>query len=64
MCGEVVEATFIMPDNSEKIETRGIIIRMHLTKDKYYNAGISITDQKLRPIPMVLRSIRGRKNRH
>lgn len=64
MLGEIVDVTFIMPDNAEQIETRGMVIWVQPVEGKRYRAGVAITDQELRPIPMVLRSINVRKNRY
>lgn len=64
MLGEIVDITLVMPDNSEQFETRGMVIWVQVQEQKYYRAGIEITDRELRPIPMVLRSIIVRTSRY
>ena len=64
MCGEILDITFIMPDNAEQVETRGMVIWVGSPEQQRYRAGVAITDQELRPIPMVLRSIKLRTNRY
>jgi hypothetical protein len=62
--GEIIDITFIMPDNAEQVETRGMVIWMGSKEQERFRAGVAITDQELRPIPMVLRSIKVRTNRY
>ena len=64
MLGEIVDITFIMPDNSQHVETRGMVVWIGPLEQERYRAGVALTDQELRPIPMVLRSIKLRTNRY
>jgi hypothetical protein len=64
MLGEIVDLTFVMPDNEDQVETRGMILWVCALEQNRYRAGVEITEQKLRPIPMVLRSIKVRISRY
>lgn len=64
MLGEIVDITFVMPDNAEQIETRGMVVWVQPLGPGQSRAGVEITDRELRPIPMVLRSINVRKSRY
>ncbi|MFA5099344.1 MAG: PilZ domain-containing protein [Candidatus Omnitrophota bacterium] len=62
--GETLEITFIMPDNGEQIHSKGRVVWVDVLGPNRYRAGVVLTEPDLRPIPMVMRSIKVRTGRY
>ena len=62
--GETIDITFIMPDDGERIQTRGTVVWVSSLGLNRYRAGVAFADSDLRPIPMVMRSIKVRTSRY
>jgi hypothetical protein len=62
--GETIEVTFIMPDNAEELHARGTVVWVQNLGLTRYRAGILLPDADIKPIPIVLRSIKVRTSRY
>jgi Tfp pilus assembly protein PilZ len=62
--GEMIELYFIMPDNAEQISASGKVVWVGPLGPERYRVGVVFSDHDLRPIPMVLRSIKMRTSRY
>jgi hypothetical protein len=63
--GETVEVTFIMPDDGEKIHVRGTVKWVASLGPNRFRAGLAFADSdQLRPIPIVMRSLKVRTRRY
>jgi len=62
--GDTIEASFIMPDDGEHINARGTVVWVKSLGPDRYRIGVAFADSDLRPIPMVMRSIKVRTSRY
>ncbi|MFA6383893.1 MAG: PilZ domain-containing protein [Candidatus Omnitrophota bacterium] len=62
--GETIDITLIMPDNGEKIRSKGTVAWAAATGPNRYRAGVALDCSDLRPISIVMRSIRARTSRY
>ena len=55
--GTSVEIIFVMSDNNELVERKGIVIWSVRYGDEQHRIGIKLNEPKLKPVPLVLRTI-------
>ncbi|MDD5431978.1 MAG: PilZ domain-containing protein [Candidatus Omnitrophica bacterium] len=55
--GSTLDLWLAMPDNGESIRTKGKVIWIHPTGNDSFKLGVKLEGQKLKPIPLVLRTI-------
>jgi hypothetical protein len=60
--GETIDLSLHMPDNGESINFHGKAMWMTVAGPGRYRAGIQIEEEYLKPIPLVLRTIRLRSH--
>ncbi|MFA5100587.1 MAG: PilZ domain-containing protein [Candidatus Omnitrophota bacterium] len=60
--GKTIEMCLHMPDNGESINFHGKAVWMTVAGPNRYRAGIVIEEEHLKPIPLVLRTIRLRSH--
>jgi hypothetical protein len=60
--GQTIEMCLHMPDNGEAINFHGKAVWMTVAGPNRYRAGIVIEEEHLKPIPLVLRTIRLRSH--
>jgi hypothetical protein len=63
-CSMPIEICLNMPDNNEKILTRGTIIWSKSVNSNQYRIGIKFDGPKLKPIPLVSRTLQANLDRH
>lgn len=59
--GESLDLSLQMIDNGEKIYRSGKVIWSSMIESGKYRAGLKLRDSNLKPIPLVLRTIRARR---
>lgn len=62
--GETIESVFVMPDNGEQIHAQGKVVWVTAIGPNRYRAGVVFANADLRPIPIVMRSIKARSSRY
>ncbi|HOU36700.1 MAG TPA: PilZ domain-containing protein [Candidatus Omnitrophota bacterium] len=60
--GQTIEMSLHMPDNGEEINFHGRAVWMTISGQNRYRAGIMIDPEHIKPIPLVLRTIRLRSH--
>ena len=60
--GQTMEMCLHMPDNGESINFHGKAVWMTVAGPNRYRAGIMIEEEHIKPIPLVLRTIRLRSH--
>lgn len=62
--GQILDISLHMPDNGESIHFHGKAVWMTIAGPGRYRAGIRIEEEHLKPIPLVLRTIRLRSHHY
>lgn len=58
--GEPLQLCLFMPDNNEEIRLQGKAVWISMSGSSRFRIGVSLDEPRLKPIPLVLRSIRMR----
>jgi len=62
--GDTIKIFFIMSDDAQRIPVSGKVVWVDSLGFERYRVGVVFSDHDLRPIPMVLRSIKVRTSRY